>query len=421
MKPSEELPPIEKASLRDQLFEVRREGFETVELTKVGSLLAFVEQLAPGEIDARRQLEIAVAQAVEDFPKEPKNERKAARLWFGLEADAKGKGKDERERLAAESIFVSPGTFRAHRQKQYMDAISEALLFLANPSDVDPEVDQGQAEYPDSLLDTDESPPNERESLLQPTSNHERVRELEKMILSSRRRTALLGLVAVVGTVILLFNISGKGETGVDPKRKVPPVGTVVDAADGSIVANPFRGKNHHSGYLAEGENFQVCNLSLPKPCRFMPSMPGIVVVEKGDLLWIAFEINEQGEAPLPYATFEVDRAWENQSTASAEMVINWKGVEGPGGQPPVREKLRFSIRGHARYLNLVYVPGSTELRGPSVHDFIAHLPDGIMESGIALADIGAPVSCFKCFPQYKRFVVFKARFEAYEPRDSKD
>jgi hypothetical protein len=57
----------------------------------------------------------------------------------------------------------------------------------------------------------------------------------------------------------------------------------------------------------------------------------------------------------------------------------------------------------------LTYLPGSTVLFGAR-GEVLARLPDGIMEGGIALVNVGAPASCSYCETEYTRYVNFKVR-----------
>ncbi|MFZ1990967.1 MAG: hypothetical protein WAW96_14490, partial [Alphaproteobacteria bacterium] len=61
----------------------------------------------------------------------------------------------------------------------------------------------------------------------------------------------------------------------------------------------------------------------------------------------------------------------------------------------------------NARFADLTYIPGSTVLFD-QMGRVLAHLPDGIMEAGIALTDVGAPPSCSYCGNEYDRYVNFK-------------
>jgi hypothetical protein len=387
---------INEEALHRQLYELRREGFEGVELRKVPQLVAVAERLAPAESDQRRQLEISIELAIRDLSEH----QEVALPWFGLTDATRGKSKDEREKAAADACYVSVPAFKTHRQKGLVEGIRRALLRRYEPPPV-PDLGEASDEEPGVpdlvLIEGPERP---------------------------GRGIAGIGggggilLLVLIGLAILIFGWPNWGE-GPNPTKEVPPVGTVVSAQDGSIAALAKQPEDHQLISIESENAFRVCDLTKVESedkCVFR-SVTGPIRVQSGDVLWLGRSLREEGEVPLPSVALAVRRHWESNHSAAAEIVVEWPKAGVHQGKERDANKIVFEMPGEYGYVNLVYVPGSTELRGPSWQDFIAHLPDGIMEEGIALANLGPPVSCFQCFDKYKRYVFFKAKLEGYDQR----
>jgi hypothetical protein len=65
---------------------------------------------------------------------------------------------------------------------------------------------------------------------------------------------------------------------------------------------------------------------------------------------------------------------------------------------------------------HLVYIPGSTTLTSPDNSKLLYHLPNGIMNGGIGLEDVGSPSYCFQCADEYARIVSFRAKVTSASP-----
>lgn len=406
MKPISESPSIDRTALRKQLYELRREGFEGVDLAKIADLMTIAARLATTESNQRRQLEVSLKRAIGTLKT---SNQKVALLWFGLHEDARGKDKDERTKLAAEARFVGIDAFKAHVQRQeIIDPIGVALLdrySRESKSDIEPESTQPQLE-------------SEAARRLEPSRERWLYRTIWRS-LGNRMKT--------LGTLVLLLLITAMCFFGlqlllraainlgaIDAHSEVPPVGTVVDAANGEVVDNPDRHASQQLIWLQEGNEFRACDLGLTPKNRCLFTQEAVNIATKPNhLLWLGLRLRSDGEVPIPLASIVVTHHPQSTSSDELEAIIEWRSTKGGKfAQTPshIREKMKVVLPGFEGNTQLLYIPGSTELRGPSWHDFIAHLPDGIMEDGISLADIGPPITCFECGDKYKRYVFFEVK-----------
>jgi hypothetical protein len=213
-----------------------------------------------------------------------------------------------------------------------------------------------------------------------------------------------VGLVVLLIVGVLRVPFVNHGE----PTKKIPAEGTVISADDGSTVSNPEERKPDQPVSLASGSTLRVCNLTYQaiKNCQFKKLVHPLVV-ERGDLLWIGQSLRAQGAIPMPYLTLKATRRSIEEQFAALKMSVDW-----PGHHGWFRQSFFEMAYGENGPVSLAYVPGSTELRGPSVTEHIANLPDGIMEGGISLASLGPPVTCGGCAARYRRYVFFKVKVE---------
>lgn len=385
---------LDKSALPKQLYELRRESFAGVRPQKVPDLLKIARRLVPdGELS--QQLESSVELAIGDL----KADQEIALLWFGLHKDTRGKDKAARTQAAAEARFVSVKGFEVHIQRRLIDEICEALVTRHAAATQPPplKLDHQQTAKP-------HRPPQGWRWRLRPD-------------LRGVGRTIFIAVLAAgAGVATILWSLPA-GVTALDPSKEVPPTETVLNARDGSVIQRPNKTPSQQLGFISDYQIFRACNLSTVEGrCQFPPP-PEATAVNPGNVLLLGLSVRESGEAPLPFVTFVARRRWASNHSAQVEMVVDWPGESRKLVPQPVKEKLTFVLPGTYGYLNLVYLPGSTELRGPDWGHFVAHLPDGIMEGGIALANLGPPVSCFKCFDGYKRYIFFKVRVRVYDKR----
>jgi hypothetical protein len=199
--------------------------------------------------------------------------------------------------------------------------------------------------------------------------------------------------------------------TGLDQSRStamLPAPGSIVDAANGEIVPRLLTRVPRQPAQIAGGHIFRACDLSAEARCSY-PLDRWKLAARPGDLIQFKFRLHNPGPAPLPYATFVV--SWSGSSLADVlvQLEAEWPLRRGHAAMPPSISPVGIDLPGHGGFQGLAYVPGSAVLLDQH-NGFLGRLPDGLMENGIALADIGAPASCFYCDLKYVRFVSFRAR-----------
>jgi hypothetical protein len=97
-----------------------------------------------------------------------------------------------------------------------------------------------------------------------------------------------------------------------------------------------------------------------------------------------------------------------SRSYDGLKMNVHWPTRYGDHREEPAPGKpVEIIYPKTAKLSDLTYIPGSTILFGTKERT-LAHLPDGIMEAGISLTDVGAPPSCSYCESEYTRYVNFK-------------
>jgi hypothetical protein len=229
--------------------------------------------------------------------------------------------------------------------------------------------------------------------------------------------------------VLVVIFVIGLGATasfvedalsGAEPAPTIPPTGTVIDAQTGE----PAMNVQHSTPQVAQigaGGIFRACDLTREHPCRYERNQ-GPIKARPGDLLELGIRLHNGNDASVPYARFTVEM-WggngtfterdshgnvisEGRDPLSAKLDIEYRtGTTDEG----IEESVEIDVPESAGYTALNYVPGSTFLLDRH-HHLVGRLPDGIMDSGLALADIGSPSSCYFCDIRYTRFIFFKAR-----------
>jgi hypothetical protein len=190
--------------------------------------------------------------------------------------------------------------------------------------------------------------------------------------------------------------------------QEVPPSGTVVSAQTGEVVTS-FQRSTPQDAQVGGGDIFRVCDRTTEHPCQWLRESPPIKV-EDGDLIEFGILLNNGGDAAVPYARLTVER-WgggitpEKTNPMSAKLDIQWN----TGISRGVHAEVKLEAKGRQGFTDFNYVPGSTVLRTRN-HRLLGRLPDGIMDNGIALANIGSPASCYYCDQRYIRLVFFEAR-----------
>jgi hypothetical protein len=239
-----------------------------------------------------------------------------------------------------------------------------------------------------------------------------------------RRGVIVVVVIVVVGLGATAAFVEG-AVSGGEPAATVPPTGTVIDAQTGKPAVN-VQHSTPQEAQIDSGSIFRVCDLTTEHPCGY-ESDQGPITVNPGDLLELGILLHNGNDAAVPYARFTVE-VWGGNGTITER---------GPGGRALERpdpmslkldieyrtgtiderteESFEIDVHGSAGYTALNYVPGSTVLMDRH-HHLLGRLPDGIMDSGLALANIGSPSSCYFCDIRYTRFIFFKARINDGAP-----
>jgi hypothetical protein len=196
----------------------------------------------------------------------------------------------------------------------------------------------------------------------------------------------------------------------------IPPPGTIVNAMTGDIVKKVV---NRTTPQVQElSAELRACDLSVTPPCHYnKPGEP--VTVHIGDVVEFSLELFDHNNQPVPYLEMytehtigEIVRRANgsvfSRTYGGLKMHVHWptrpgeNQVDAAPGEP-----VEIIYPTAAKLGDLTYIAGSTVLFGTKDR-VLAHLPDGIMEAGIALTDVGAPASCSYCETEYIRYVNFK-------------
>jgi hypothetical protein len=221
-----------------------------------------------------------------------------------------------------------------------------------------------------------------------------------------RRRPTLTvaAVVLVIGGAAYLTEHFDSGESA----RAIPPPGTVIDAQTGRVATN-IQHITPQNAQIDGGSIFRACDRTTEHPCKWNSDERSIEV-HKGDLIEFGILLHNGGDPAVPYLRLTVER-WgggmtpERQNLMSAILDLQYHSGIAHG----VEARAEFIAPGRRGFTDLNYVPSSTVLL-TGKHRFVAQLPDGIMDNGIALANVGSPASCYYCDMRYTRFVFFKAR-----------
>jgi hypothetical protein len=235
-----------------------------------------------------------------------------------------------------------------------------------------------------------------------------------------RRRVTVLSALTVLVVASLAYLVESVVTAG--HSQAVPPPGTIIDAQTGE----PALHVQHSTPQLAQigaGSIFRACDRTTEHPCRYKPDQ-GPLKASPGDLIELGVRLHNGNDASVPYARFTVE-IWGGNGTIaeydadgavtekrrapmSAVLKIEYRTGTSHEG---IEEEVEIDVPKSSGYTSLNYVPGSTILTDRHNRP-ISRLPDGIMDSGLALADIGSPSSCYFCDIRYTRLIFFLARVD---------
>jgi hypothetical protein len=233
-----------------------------------------------------------------------------------------------------------------------------------------------------------------------------------------RRRVTLLSaliVLVVAGAAYLAEGAITKGGG-----QAVPSPGTIIDAQTGEPVSHVQR-STPQLAQIGAGTIFRACDRTREHPCRYEPDQ-GPIKANPGDLIELGVRLHDGNDASVPYARFTVEIWGGNGTTTerdadgavtekrrdplSAVLKIEYRTGTSHEG---IEESVEIDVPKSSGYTSLNYVPGSTILTDRH-NQPISRLPDGIMDSGLALADVGSPSSCYFCDIRYTRLIFFLAR-----------
>lgn len=214
------------------------------------------------------------------------------------------------------------------------------------------------------------------------------------------RLTVVAVVVAPVIAAAMRGSPSGKGT--------LPTPGTVINAQTGESTTS-FQRSTPQNAQIEAGSIFRACDRTTEHPCRWVHGSPAIRVHD-GDLIEFGIRLNNGGEPAVPYARLTValwGGGWTSEGRDAMIAVLDLQYHSGISSG--VEEEVKFDAGGGRGYTDINYIPGSTVLQTMN-HRLLARLPDGIMDNGIALANIGSPQSCYYCDLKYRRLIFFQAR-----------
>jgi hypothetical protein len=205
-------------------------------------------------------------------------------------------------------------------------------------------------------------------------------------------------------------------------------LGAIVNAETGKVSLYAPPKEARYPARIGGGPIFRACNVATEKPCKWttLDALP--ISAHVGSVIEFNLRLHNLSGTPVPY--LKLHAIWQGIKGLSANDVLHeleatvsvqWSdygsdSIEEPGkmeshghnGVPYVQIRLPYS-----GLYGLEYIPGSSKLLG-NKGELIHYLPDGIMGYGIALQDVGSPVSCNYCAAKYTRYVNFRARVVAH-------
>lgn len=364
------------------------------ELPLVQAQLGELGAGSEADVDARRDaVEPAVVAAIKGLPHPYYT---TALEHFGLDdTGEKPLGKVAREENAAAVLERSQRWyFEAGRSPDYLGKTPSeyiiALVTVALCGIPDPVAYLAREAASDRLSD-----PAETEPTL-PTPR-ERVRR------RAFSRPTLICFAAVAALALI-----GVGAWGLAALRgsasAIPPPGSIVDATNGKVYPPQASGRLAvASAASLDTENMvRFCDPAITHPCAFLGVLSEPSTARVDDRLNFRLYLRNPDATPISLLKLRV--FWE-EARKAIFVELKWLGVatkrthsferELAGRPEPMSEKFGFHVTFTGAYGNsLAYIPGTTAIyTAPQegVGNKIARLPDGIMDTGIAISEVEAP------------------------------
>lgn len=220
------------------------------------------------------------------------------------------------------------------------------------------------------------------------------------------RLASALAAGAVAAALAVVF-ASGGHKTA-----SVPPVGAIVNTWTGKWSLRVPAAKASLAQISGGTATFVACNISARRQCRYLPS-ERTIHASIGDIIEFKDFLYDPQDEPVPYVKLWVSAGPAGKHASEelgVQILVAWPGqLEPEYVQAGNYGDLTIRLPTPGAY-HLTYSPGSTILTSPYNRRLMFHLPDGVMEEGIGLEDLGSPPSCFQCAPAYSRVVSFRAK-----------
>ncbi len=225
-----------------------------------------------------------------------------------------------------------------------------------------------------------------------------------------RRLIAVLLAVCTVAAGIVALTLRSRPPSAA---KSTPPVGAIVNTWTGKWTFHIPTATAPLAQVSGGTANLRACDLTARQPCKYLFKESSIRAHIGDTIEFKDFLYNPQDE-PIPYVKLNVNSGPGGSGKHEGEEIgvqflAAWPEphtVEYPAGNGG---DFTIHLPTPGAY-HLTYIPGSTTLTSPYNRKLLLHLPDGIMEEGIGLEDLGSPRTCFQCAPAYSRIVSFRAK-----------
>ncbi len=228
-----------------------------------------------------------------------------------------------------------------------------------------------------------------------------------RLLLASLAAVLLLAVCYLVASLTILGG-------GTD----VPPPGTIVNATTGQVVEKVVNRTTPR--FVQITADLSACDLTVTPTCGYVEAGARLRV-HIGDIVEFSLRLFDPSNQPVPYLYMYTEETSGtvarykdgpiiSRSYGGLKMNVHWPTRYGDHREEPAsRGPVEIVYPRAAGGTDLTYILGSTVLFDQKGR-VLAHLPDGIMEAGIALTDVGAPPSCSYCESEYTRYVNFKVQ-----------
>jgi hypothetical protein len=417
-------------TLEANLRKLRIRGPVDARVDDLEQLLSIARKLGRGDAD-RAKVEETVAKGIDacwgGTREGTPTVRDAVRLWFGLSAvddrtapDLRKMRSAERQRAAweyLESHRISRGddprekleTFRSSKATARYEALARTLLALA--AEAEALEDPLHTDPPD--VDSTSQPRDEPPAADASRSGHQPhvvTRRITVGLRSPRALAATLTIASALAAGLIAW-LSHPASRPFASPRSVPPREAIVNAETGKVEFGVQAKPEVSSGSLAGGQVLAACVISKQQQCSYA----SMVQAEVGSIVELDMMLFNGTTVPVHYVKL-TSRSLPHVRTKDGIKSIR---VDVSAISPPVlhTSNLGNVLKSDSVYVKfarpgayyLSYIPNSTRLFGPEGR-LVHYLPNGIMQYGVALQDVGPPASCFLCNKQYERYVNFRLK-----------